>query len=153
MTPSPIRDLLVGIFLIAGFAALGYLSVELGGLSYTGPGGMTLVATFDEIGGLRPRSLVVVGGVKVGQVEKVELDPEFRARVTLSVDASLQLPDDSSASIRTSGVLGDQYLALTPGASETLLAPGGQIPYTESAIVLERMVGKLVDSLASEKPK
>ncbi len=145
------RDLLVGVFVLAGFAALAYLSISLGGLTYTGPGGLVLYATFDEVGGLAARSPVVIGGVRVGEVESIVLDPEeFRARVKLNLDPDLKLPDDSSASIYTQGVLGDQYVSLQPGASEDLLAPGQEIPFTQSATVLERLIGRLVQSLGAD---
>lgn len=145
------RDLLVGVFVLAGFAALAYLSISLGGLTYAGPGGLVLYATFDEVGGLAARSPVVIGGVRVGEVESIVLDPEeFRARVKLNLDPDLKLPDDSSASIYTQGVLGDQYVSLQPGASEDLLAPGQEIPFTQSATVLERLIGRLVQSLGAD---
>jgi phospholipid/cholesterol/gamma-HCH transport system substrate-binding protein len=147
MTPSPIRDTIVASFVFAGLAAIAYLSSSLGGVSYGGPERVELIATFDEIGGLGPRSQVVVGGVKVGEVKSIALNGDFRAQVTLLVDASLELPDDSSASILTAGVLGDQYIGLEPGGSEDLLKPGGEITFTQSALILERLVGRLVQSL------
>jgi phospholipid/cholesterol/gamma-HCH transport system substrate-binding protein len=146
MTPSPFRDLMVGVFVLLGLAALAYLSVSLGGLSYADTGGLRLVAVFDEIGGLKPRAQVVVGGVKVGQVEQIALDPDFRARVILDIDPKLRIPDDSSASILTSGLLGDKYVALEPGGSEETLPSGGTIPFTQSAVVLERLLGRVVQS-------
>ena len=91
----------------------------------------------------------MVGGVKVGQVKAIELADDFRARVTLDVDAKLPLPSDTSASILTSGVLGDQYIALEPGADETTLANGDEIQFTQSAVVLERLIGKLIQNLGS----
>jgi phospholipid/cholesterol/gamma-HCH transport system substrate-binding protein len=148
VNPSPFRDTLVGVFLLAGLAAMAYLSVSLGGLTYANTGGLRLFATFDEIGGLKPRAQVVIGGVKVGQVERIELAEDFRARVVLDVERNLALPDDSSASILTAGLLGDQYIAIEPGGSEQLLADGGAIPYTQSAVVLERILGKLVQSFS-----
>ena len=150
MTPSYIRDMVVGLFVFAGLCAIGYLSVALGGVSYGGPEQMTLFASFDEIGGLAPRSQVVIGGVKVGQVKSIALDGDFRARVTLTVEATLELPDDSGASILTSGVLGDQYLALEPGGSDEFLKSGDEISYTQSAVVLERLIGKLVQNIGSD---
>ncbi len=148
---TSMRDLLVGVFVLAGFAALAYLSISLGGLTYTGPGGLVLYATFDEVGGLATRSPVVIGGVRVGEVESIVLDSEeFRARVKLNLDPDLKLPDDSSASIYTQGVLGDQYVSLQPGASEDLLGPGQEIAFTQSATVLERLIGRLVQSLGAD---
>lgn len=147
MPKSPLRDLVVGLFVIAGFGALTYLSVSLGGLSYKGPGGLVIYASFDEIGGLSPRSQVVIGGVKVGQVSEISLDEYYRARVTLELNDNLEIPDDSSASILTQGVLGDQYIAIEPGGSEDLLKSGGEISYTQSAVILERLIGKLVQNI------
>lgn len=149
MRESPRQELWVGIFVFAGLAAVAYLSIAIGGLRAGGPGGLPIVATFDEIGGLKPRARVVIGGVKVGQVRGIDLAEDYRARVTLDVDESLALPSDTSASILTSGVLGDQYIALEPGGEETTLGPGDEIPFTQSAVVLERLIGKLIQNLGS----
>lgn len=149
MRESTRRDLLVGLFVLAGLIAIAYLSVSVGGATYRGPGGLEVVATFDQIGGLKPRSRVVVGGVPVGEVLSIRLDEELRARVTLDLDGRLQLPVDTSAAILTSGVLGDQYIELEPGAEEELLESGGEIEFTQSAFILERMIGRLVQNLAA----
>jgi phospholipid/cholesterol/gamma-HCH transport system substrate-binding protein len=149
MAESPRQELWVGAFVLVGMAAIAYLSITIGGLQSGGPGGREILATFDEIGGLKSRARVVVGGVKVGQVKAIALADDFRARVTLDVDAKLPLPSDTSASILTSGVLGDQYIALEPGADETTLANGDEIQFTQSAVVLERLIGKLVQNLGS----
>jgi len=143
------RDLWVGLFILAGLTAIAFLSVSLGGASYRGPGGLELVATFDQVGGLKTRAPVVVSGVKVGQVAEIELDADLRAEVRLNVDAKLELPTDTAASILTSGVLGDQYIELEPGADEALLEPGDEIEWTQNAMVLERLIGKLVQNLGS----
>lgn len=148
MGGSGLRDTVVGIFVLGGLLAIAYLSVALGGATYRGPGGMLLHAVFDEIGGLKPRSQVVVGGVKVGQVVAIGLDDDLRAEVTMDVDERLRLPTDTSAAILTSGVLGDQYVALQPGADEELLGSGDYIEFTQDAVVLERFIGRLVQSLA-----
>jgi phospholipid/cholesterol/gamma-HCH transport system substrate-binding protein len=141
------RDLLVGSFVLAGLAALAYLSISLGGLTYTGNRGLVVYATFDEIGGLSRRAPVVIGGVRVGEVEQVDLDEDYRARVSLNLDPALQLPDDSSAAIYTQGVLGNQYVSLEPGASEEMLGTGDEIQYTQNATVLERLIGRVVQNL------
>jgi phospholipid/cholesterol/gamma-HCH transport system substrate-binding protein len=148
---SPIRDLLVGVFVLSGLAALAYLSIKLGAATYSGPGGLVLYANFDEVGGLAKRSPVVIGGVRVGQVKRIELasDGSFRARVTMDVDQTLKLPDDTQAAVLTQGVLGNQYVGLSPGGSDTLLKNGGEITYTQSAVVIERLIGKVIQSLGS----
>ena len=152
MAPSPVRDLIVGLFVLGGLGAIGYLTIQLGGLSYTGPGGFELYASFDEIGGLARRSPVRISGVKVGQVTAVELDPYLRARVRLDLDPSLELPVDSKAEIRTSGVLGDQFVALEPGAEDELLAPGEEFSFTQDAISIERLIGKFMgDDLGEDE--
>jgi phospholipid/cholesterol/gamma-HCH transport system substrate-binding protein len=144
------RDFLVGLFLLAGIAAIAVLSVSVGGSTYRGPGGLALVVTFDQIGGLKPRAPVVIGGVKVGQVRSIGLDGELRARVVLDVDRRLALPSDTSAVILTAGVLGDQYVELSPGGETALLQPGDEIQFKQDALVLERMIGKLIQNLGSE---
>lgn len=144
MQRSPTRDLVVGLFVAAGLGAIGYLSIQVGGLSYKGKGGLELYAVFDEIGGLKERAPVAVAGVTVGQVTGIVLDDVLRARVELDLDAGLELPIDTMAAIRTSGVLGDQFVSLEPGGEEELLVSGEEIAFTENALSLERLIGKFV---------
>ena len=144
MSRSPVRDLLVGCFVLVGLAAVAYLSLSVGGLTWRGSGGLTLFADFDEIAGLKPRAQVVISGVKVGQVSSITLDDSYRARVKLDLDAGLALPVDTSASIMTSGLLGDRYVSLQLGGDPEILKPGDRLTMTESAVVLERLLGKLV---------
>ena len=114
------------------------------------PGGFTLYATFDDIGGLKERSPISVSGVKVGQVVGVELDDLLRARVRMDLDPSLELSIDSTARILTSGVLGDQFISLEPGAEEDMLASGEEVEFTESALSIERLIGKFVNDAGLE---
>lgn len=144
MERSPLRDLVVGLFVLAGLAAIAYLSFTVGGVSYAGPGGLTVYAAFDELGGLGPRSPVVISGVKVGHVTGIELGEDFRARVEMDVDARLKLPVDSTASIVTAGLLGDKYMSLQLGGEEELLESGGELTFTESAVILENLLGKFI---------
>ncbi len=144
MQMSPARDLMVGLFVIAGIAAIAYLSLQVGGLSYKGDGGLELVAHFDDIGGLTDRAPVSIAGVTVGSVKRIELDEYMRARVIMDLDSELALPIDTSIAIRTAGVLGDQFLAVEPGAEEEILKAGEEIAFTEDALSLERLVGKFV---------
>ena len=146
MKVSPVRDLTVGIFVLVGLGAVAYLSLSVGGLSYKGPGGLTLYAAFDEIGGLKSRAPVSISGVKVGQVSSVELDEFLRARVALDIDARIELPIDSAAGIRTAGLLGDQFIAVEPGAEEELMVSGEEFSFTENALSIERLIGKFVNN-------
>ena len=146
MKVSPIRDLTVGIFVLVGLGAVAYLSLSVGGLSYKGPGGLTLYAAFDEIGGLKPRAPVSISGVKVGQVSSVDLDEFLRARVEMDIDSRIELPIDSAAGIRTAGLLGDQFIALEPGAEEELMLSGEEFSFTENALSIERLIGKFVNN-------
>lgn len=150
MQTSPVRDLVVGLFVAAGLAALAYLTFQVGGLSYRVPGGFVLYATFDDIGGLKERSPISVSGVKVGQVVGVELDDLLRARVRMDLDPALELPVDSAARILTSGVLGDQFISLEPGAEEDMLVSEEEIEFTESALSIERLIGKFVNDAGLE---
>jgi phospholipid/cholesterol/gamma-HCH transport system substrate-binding protein len=138
------RDFGVGVFVLIGLLAVAYLSVQLGGLSHAAPGGMTLVARFDEIGGLLVRAPVVISGVKVGQVTAIKLDEDLRAQVVMDVDSDLLLSLDTSAAIRTAGILGDQFIALEPGAEEDFLVSGDELSFAESAFNMEKLVGTLV---------
>jgi phospholipid/cholesterol/gamma-HCH transport system substrate-binding protein len=150
MQPSATRDLVVGAFVAIGLAAIAYLSLQVGGLSYAGPGGFELVAVFDEVGGLRTRAPVAIAGVTVGRVDRIELDDSLRAKVTLDLDPALELPVDTRAAVRTSGVLGDQFIALEPGAEEQLLQPGEPIEFTDPALSLEKLIGKFVQDSGIE---
>lgn len=147
---SPGRDLIVGLFVLLGLGAMTYLSVQLGGMSYKGPGGFELVATFDDVGGLSVRAPAMIAGVKVGRVSEIRLDDTLRARVVVDLNPNLQLPVDTSAAIRTQGLLGDNFVSLEPGAEDDLLVSGEEISFTDSALNLESLIGTLVHSVDFE---
>jgi len=144
MSETTRQDTLVGAFVLAGLVALGYLSMSVGGLGNGPAGGLRLEAGFDELGGLKTRAPVVIAGVRVGQVESIRLGDDYRAHVTLDVMPDLALPVDTSASIMTAGILGDRYVSLQLGGEVDTLADGDVITFTESAVLLERVIGKLV---------
>ncbi|MFQ5665049.1 MAG: outer membrane lipid asymmetry maintenance protein MlaD [Candidatus Binatia bacterium] len=145
MNRSPVRDFVVGLFVLAGLSAVAYLSVTVGGLSLlSGQGGLILYAPFDQIGGLKSRAPVVISGVKVGEVESITLGEDYRARVKMVLQPTLKLPVDTSASIVTAGLLGDRYISLQLGGEDRDLKSGDEIRFTESAILLERLIGKLI---------
>jgi phospholipid/cholesterol/gamma-HCH transport system substrate-binding protein len=145
------RDLVVGLFVLAGLGTLAYLALQVGGIEGDGDGGLELSAEFSEIGGLKERAPVVVSGVRVGRVQRIELTPDLRAVVHLDIDAKYRLPTDSSAAIRTEGLLGQQFVALEPGAEDALLKSGDKIAFTESALSIERLVGDFVHGNDLEK--
>jgi phospholipid/cholesterol/gamma-HCH transport system substrate-binding protein len=139
----------VGVFVLLGIGAIAYLSLAVGGVSLSRRSGLTLFANFDELGGLKPRAPVVIAGVKVGQVRATALGDDYRARVTLDLDPRLKLPVDTTASIVTAGLLGDRYISLQPGGEPEDLPNGGTISFTESAVLLERLLGKLVHNMGT----
>ena len=151
MQRSPLRDLIVGVFVLFGLASIGYLSIKVGGLYYSGPSGFKLVATFDEVGDLKPRAAVVIAGVKVGQVLSIELDDILRARCELDIDPSLGLDVETSASIMTAGLLGEKFVALEPGGADEMLESGDEIGRTVSALSIENLVGKFVNDTGLEE--
>ena len=151
MKRSPVRDLVVGLFVLCGLASIAYLSIQLGGLYYSGPAGFKLIATFDEVGDLKPRAAVVIAGVRVGQVVSIELDDLLRARCTLDLDPSLGLDVETSAAIKTAGLLGEKFIALEPGGADEMLESGDEISRTVSALSIESLVGKFVNDAGLEE--
>jgi len=135
---------MVGVFVLIGLMAIGWLSLRIGGLSFSREGGLVLFATFDDVGGLSRRSPVRIAGVRVGQVDSIELDEDLRARVVIDVQPDLELSIDTAAAIRTSGLLGDQFMSLEPGADDLLLESGDDFSFTESAWSVDALVGELV---------
>lgn len=150
MQPSQTRDIVVGLFVSAGLIVISYLSFSVGGARLSHSDEITVYAVFDEIGGLTARSPVVVAGVRVGRVESIQLDEDFRARVELRLQGDLGLPIDTSAAILTAGVLGNQYVGLVPGAEDDVLGPGDYLDMTESALILERLLGRVVQNLGAD---
>ncbi len=147
-------ELLVGGFLLLGLAAVAYLTVKLGAGSL--PAGDTYVieARFTNSGGLHPGSSVLVAGVPTGRVEAVRIDPaDYSAIATLRLASALRLPTDSMASIKTSGLIGDKYVSLSPGADENYLQPGARITMTESAVDLESLIGKMAFGSTDKEPE
>jgi phospholipid/cholesterol/gamma-HCH transport system substrate-binding protein len=138
------RDLIVGVFVLIGLSSIGYLSLRVGGLEIGGEERIVLRATFDDIGGLSVRAPVRVAGVKVGQVAAIELDEDLRAEVALEVASDLGLSIDSSAAIRTSGLLGDQFIAVELGAEDAVMQDGEEFTFTESALSIDKLIGRFI---------
>lgn len=147
-------EFLVGLFVLLGLAAVGYLAVKLGSGSLPGRGAYLVEARFTNAGGLHAGSSVLLAGVTVGRVESIRIDPaDFSAIATLRVSTDVQLPTDSMASIKTSGLIGDKFVCLSPGADETSMPPGTRITMTESAVDLESLISKMAfGSVEKEEP-
>jgi len=146
-------EVIVGIFVLAGIAALFMLAMKVSNLSsFKAGGGYMLQARFDNIGGLKVRSPVRAGGVLIGRVMAIDYDQAtYEAEVSLLIKPQYnQFPQDTTASIYTSGLLGAQYVSLEPGGAETYLKGGDEIKLTQSAIVLEQVVGKFLYSQAAK---
>lgn len=145
-------DLWVGLFVAAGIGALLMLALKVGNLSSFDSGhGYAVTAEFDNIGGLKVRAPVKSSGVVVGRVANIQFDDKaFEARVTLSIDSAYEFPHDTSASIMKSGLLGEQYVALEAGGDPAMLKDGDSIELTQSAIVLESLIGQLLFDKAQE---
>jgi phospholipid/cholesterol/gamma-HCH transport system substrate-binding protein len=145
-------EALVGLFVLLGMAALVFLALKAANLASFGTNQTYRVqARFDNIGGLKPRSPVRSAGVLVGRVTAVSLDPKtFQGLVTLEIQEAVKFPKDSSAKILTAGLLGDQYVGIEPGSSDKDLASGDIISQTQSAVVLENLIGQLITSKAGD---
>jgi len=144
-----------GLFVLLGFAALAFLTTQLPGTSLKlggGPPTFLVTAKFDNIGDLKSGSPVTMAGVTIGRVESIRFDPkDYKAAVTLRIENQYsEIPDDSDASIQTAGLLGGKYVGIGPGGSETFLKEGGQIEFTQSAIVLESLVNKFFANMADK---
>jgi phospholipid/cholesterol/gamma-HCH transport system substrate-binding protein len=148
-------DLWVGIFVVIGIGALAFLSLKVGNLtSVSSAPGYHLEAAFDNIGGLKLRAPVKAAGVVVGRVEQIRLDPQtYQALVSMKVDRGFQFTKDTIASILTSGLLGEVYIGLDSGGDAQMLADGARIGKTQSAMVLEKLIGQFMfDKAASGMP-
>lgn len=138
-------EMIVGLFLLTGFASFSYIAIKMGDISLFMEDSYPVSARFVSISGLKEGALVEVAGVKVGKVSSIELDGgDYEAVVHMDVSKAVHLSDDSIASIRTAGIIGDRFIKLTPGGSEDYLNPGDEIQETESAISLEELVSKYI---------
>ncbi len=147
MPQSKIIDISVGLFLLAGFIAFVVLALKISGLtSESWQNTYSVYARFENIGGLKTRSKVTIGGVTIGKVSDIQFDKErYQAIVTLDVFEDIDnLTTDTSAAILTAGLLGEKYIGLTPGADDTFLESGDIIEDTQSALILEEFIGRFL---------
>ena len=145
----------VGLFLLIGVAAIIWLALKVGNWSPTTTHDYEVTAHFDNIGGLTMKAPVTLAGVTIGRVASIGIDADdYSARITLQIDqAHDNLPTDTSAAILTSGLLGAQYVGVDPGAEETYLKDGDRIEITQSAVVLEHLIGQILIRTAEEEDR
>ena len=135
----------VGVFVLIGCICLAYLTVKLGKLEvFDGNNGYTVIAGFSSVTGLKTGARVEIAGVPVGKVTGIILNKDYAARVTLLINKGIELSEDCIASVKTSGLIGDKYVSISLGGSETLLAAHGEITETESAVDIEALISKYV---------
>ncbi len=146
------NDIWVGFFVVLGLAAILFLALRSANLlSFNFDSSYKVTAKFDNIGGLKPQAAVKSAGVVVGRIDSITFDDKsFQAKVVLSLQNKYAFPKDSSLKILTSGLLGEQYMGISPGADEKNLANGDAISSTQSAMVLEDLIGKFLYSKAAD---
>jgi|ERR1051325_10726907 phospholipid/cholesterol/gamma-HCH transport system substrate-binding protein len=148
-------EMWVGLFVAAGLIALAVLAFRVGNLTFADiSNGYQVRANFDNIGGLKVKSPVTMAGVRVGRVSAIGFDSDhYQAVVTMDLDGRYnRIPNDTSAAILTSGLLGEQYVGLEPGGAEEYLKNGDKLQITQSAVVLEKLIGQFLFGKASEGP-
>ena len=137
-------NIAVGIFVVLGMVALGYLSIKLGRVSLLGGGGYVVIVDCPSIGGLKSGSSVEIAGVDVGRVESIGLGTDYQARVVLRINPEVKLQEDAIASIKTKGLIGEKYIRISPGGSETAVPPGGRLREVEPPVDFEELLSKYI---------
>ena len=137
-------ELTVGFFLLLGILSLAYISINLGKIEIVGRDAYVVYAEFEKAGGIKPKAIVEIAGVEVGTVKSVRITPDYRAKLTIEIDKNIQLQEDAIASIKTKGLIGEQYVQISPGGSDKMIQNGGRIRETESAIDIEELISKYV---------
>jgi len=137
-------ELAVGFFVLIGIFSLTFLSIKLGKLDTLGGGKYILYAEFENAGGTKSGANVEIAGVQVGKVKSVKIGKDYRALISLNIENDIKIQEDAIASIKTKGLIGEKYIEISPGGSENILPSGGTIRETESAIDVEKIIGKFV---------
>lgn len=136
-------ELAVGVFLLIGIFAIGYLSINLGKLELMGTKGYTVYAEFEKAGGIKAGAVIEIAGVEVGTIKSVRLDKNL-ALIEFALDNKIKIQEDAIASIKTKGLIGEKFIQITPGGSEKILKTGEKIRETESAVDIEELISKYV---------
>jgi phospholipid/cholesterol/gamma-HCH transport system substrate-binding protein len=154
MQHTSTQDTLVGLFVASGIVGLFFLAMQVSNLSsFVDEDSYTITARFENSGGLKIKSPVSAAGVKIGKVSAISFDPKtYQSVVQMSINSQYNtIPDDTTASIFTAGLLGEQYVNLEPGGSDVFLQNDGKIEITQSAIILEKAIGQFLFKSAEEK--
>lgn len=136
-------NIAVGIFVVMGVLALAYLSIKLGKVTILGGGGYVITADFPSVGGLKAGSSVEIAGVEIGRVDSIGL-ADYQARVVLKIEPGVQLQEDSIASIKTKGLIGEKYIRISPGGSDKTIPPGGRLREVEAPVDFEELLSKYI---------
>lgn len=137
-------DVAVGVFVLIGILAFGWLSVKLGRVDLLGGHGYAVTADFPSVGGLKAGSTVEIAGVEIGRVDSITLDKDYQARVRMTIRPFVKLQDDSIASIKTKGLIGEKYVRISPGGSEKLIPPNGRLKEVEPPVDFEELLSKYI---------
>lgn len=137
-------EVAVGLFVLAGILALGYLSVKFGRLEVIGGDTYPVYARFEDSGGIQKGAVVEIAGVEVGQISDVKLDDRYRAIVKLAIRNDVKLQEDAIVSVKTKGLIGEKYIQISPGGSDRYVSPGGELFETESAIDIESLISEYI---------
>jgi phospholipid/cholesterol/gamma-HCH transport system substrate-binding protein len=136
-------DLAVGVFVLIGLIALGWLSIRLGRVELLGTRGYAVVADFPSVGGLKPGSPVEIAGVEVGRVDGISL-ADYQARVRMTIKDGVRIQQDSIASIKTRGLIGEKFIRINPGGSDRMIPPNGRITEVEPPVDFEELLSKYI---------
>lgn len=137
-------ELTVGFFLLLGILSLAYISINLGKIEIMGRDAYIVYAEFEKAGGIKPKAIVEIAGVEVGTVKSIHITGDYRAQLAIEIDKKIKLQEDAIASIKTKGLIGEQYVQISPGGSDKMIQNGGRIRETESAIDIEELISKYV---------
>jgi phospholipid/cholesterol/gamma-HCH transport system substrate-binding protein len=138
-----VLDVAVGVFVLVGILALGWLSVRLGRVELFASPGYVVIADFPSVGGLKSGSAVEIAGVEIGRVDGITLS-DYQARVTMTIKSDIKLQEDAIASIKTRGLIGEKFIKINPGGSEKLIKPHGKITEVEPPVDIEELISKYV---------
>jgi phospholipid/cholesterol/gamma-HCH transport system substrate-binding protein len=137
-------EITTGLFVVVGILALVFISVKYARMEFFTTSGYNIYAEFENVGGLKTGAIVEIAGVEVGRVRRITLTEDNMARVEMHIYEGVKIPEDTIAAIRTKGLIGDKYIELSPGGSDTYLADGGEIMDTQSAVDIEGLISKFV---------